>query len=187
MKQSNVILAGFGGQGVLLAGKILAYAAMDDQLEVSWLPSYGPEMRGGTANVTVCISERMIGSPLVTRPKSLIAMNRPSLDKFGPKVTPGGLILINQSLVDADIDRQDCTIVKIDSLKLARDVGSEKAATMIMLGAWMGLTRMVSTSAMQQALEDHFHGERASWLDVNLRAFASGMLVGRDYHHMAVA
>ena len=112
---TEVLMAGFGGQGTLLAGKVLAQASMEIGREVSWLPSYGPEMRGGTANVIVCIASKPIGSPLIESPRGLIVMNLPSLEKFAPKVRPGGVIIVNQSLIDKDPHRDDCTVVKVPS------------------------------------------------------------------------
>ena len=109
--QNDVIMAGFGGQGILLIGKMLAYAGMHEGKEVSWLPSYGPEMRGGTANCTVVISDRPVGSPVIRSPRAVVAMNLPSLDKFEPDVRPGGLLLINSSLIDRKTTRDDVTVI----------------------------------------------------------------------------
>ena len=140
MVQTEVLMAGFGGQGMLLAGKILAHAAMTRGMQVSWLPSYGPEMRGGTANVTVCVSEKPIGSPLITNPRGLLVMNLPSLEKFAPKVRPGGVIVINTALVSKDAERDDCTVVKVNALELAAKAGTDRASNFVMLGAYVGAT-----------------------------------------------
>lgn len=109
MKDLNIVFAGFGGQGILFAGKVVAYAGLIEGRELSWLPSYGPEMRGGTANCSICLSDEPIGSPLVTNPNVLIAMNRPSLDKFVNEVEPGGTILLDSSLIDERVERDDVT------------------------------------------------------------------------------
>ena len=118
----NILLAGFGGQGILFAGKVIAYAGLMDSKEISWLPSYGPEMRGGTANCSVCISDEAIGSPLVTNPDIFVAMNLPSFDKFINDVQPGGIVLIDSSLIDKKVERTDVTAFYVPATKLA-DVG----------------------------------------------------------------
>ena len=119
MKDLNIVFAGFGGQGILFAGKVVAYAGLIEGRELSWLPSYGPEMRGGTANCSICLSDEPIGSPLVTNPNVLIAMNRPSLDKFVNEVEPGGTILLDSSLIDERVERDDVTVFYVPASKLA--------------------------------------------------------------------
>ena len=179
MKDTDVIFAGFGGQGVLLAGKLLAHAAMESGLEVSWLPSYGPEMRGGTANVTVCISEHRIGSPLITNPRNLVAMNQPSLDKFADKVRPHGRIFINTSLVKHEHLPQNCTAVHVDTLDLARKAGNERSANLVMLGAFVGVENLIDERIIQRVFTNTFTGEKARWLDANMAALHMGMEIGR--------
>ncbi|MEW6217185.1 MAG: 2-oxoacid:acceptor oxidoreductase family protein [Candidatus Bipolaricaulota bacterium] len=137
-----VVFAGFGGQGVLLAGKILARAAMDAGLEVSWLPSYGPEMRGGTANCTVVLSDEPIGSPIAERPDVVLAMNGPSLDRFEPRVAKGGTVIVNSSLVDHTPHRNDLRTVPLPANDLARELGEPRVANMVALGA---VVRALST------------------------------------------
>ncbi len=178
MKGTEVIMAGFGGQGTLLAGKILAHAAMDMGLEVSWLPSYGPEMRGGTANVTVCISSELIGSPLVTTPWALVAMNQPSLEKFAPKVRPGGLIVINETLIKIDADREDCRVIKVLTRELAMEAGSERASNFVALGAYVGATGIVTAAVVEQAIEDEFGGTKDKFIPINIAAFRAGLARG---------
>jgi len=143
MAGTEVLMAGFGGQGMLLSGKLLAYAAMQKGLEVSWLPSYGPEMRGGTANVTVCISDKPVGSPYISRPRALLVMNQPSLEKFGPRVKEGGLIVVNTTLVPIKSDRKDCTVVYIPAGDLAQKAGTIRASNLVMLGAYVGWSDIV--------------------------------------------
>jgi 2-oxoglutarate ferredoxin oxidoreductase subunit gamma len=172
---TEVLMAGFGGQGMLLAGKILAHAAMGDGLEVSWLPSYGPEMRGGTANVIVCLSSEPIGSPLVTAPRGLVAMNRPSLDKFADKVKPGGVILYNATLIDESPDRPDCRVHGIDSRALAERSGTVRAANFVMLGAWVAASGAIDPSSVERAIAEEFKGPKEKFVPSNLAAFRAGM------------
>ena len=137
---SEIILAGFGGQGVLLIGKLLAYAGLESGREVTWMPAYGPEMRGGTCNCTVVLSDRKIGSPISRRPHNLIALNLPSLDKFEDAVRPGGVIVINTSLVTRMPRRTDVTVIAVAANELAVQSGTAKAANMVALGALLGAT-----------------------------------------------
>jgi 2-oxoglutarate ferredoxin oxidoreductase subunit gamma len=176
---SDVLMAGFGGQGMLLAGKILAQAAMDVGLEVSWLPSYGPEMRGGTANVIVRISSAPIGSPLISRPHGLLVMNLPSLEKFAPNVQPGGVIVVNSSLVSRDPQRDDCTVVKVDARKLAVEASADRAANFVMLGAYVAATGVVPAENVAQAIADEFTGRKEKFVPGNRAAFLAGLAEGR--------
>lgn len=132
MKDLNIVFAGFGGQGILFAGKVVAYAGLIEGRELSWLPSYGPEMRGGTANCSICLSDEPIGSPLVTNPNVLIAMNRPSLDKFVNEVEPGGTILLDSSLIDERVERDDVTVFYVPASKLAEENGLKGLANIIL-------------------------------------------------------
>ncbi len=182
METTNVLMAGFGGQGMLLAGKILAHAAMAAGKEVSWLPSYGPEMRGGTANVTVCISDRPIASPLITQPKALLVMNLPSLEKFAPKVAPGGLIVVNTSLVHRDADRADCSVIGVDARQVAGLAGTERAANFVMLGAYIAAADVVSPASIEGEIEHEFTGAKARHIPSNVAAFRAGLDAGRPAH-----
>lgn len=177
---TEIVMAGFGGQGMLLAGKVLAQAAMNEGLQVSWLPSYGPEMRGGTANVIVCISPTPIGSPLVDRPAGLLVMNLPSLEKFAPRVKPGGVIVVNTALVARDPGRDDCRVVRINARDIAEQAGTHKASNFAMLGAYVGATGVLPQEAVERALGEEFQGDRARFLPVNLAAFRAGLEHGRD-------
>jgi len=179
MESTNVLMAGFGGQGMLLAGKILAHAAMAEGKEVSWLPSYGPEMRGGTANVTVCIARRPIASPLITAPKALLVMNLPSLEKFAPKVAKGGLIVVNTSLVHRDPKREDCTVVKVDARHVAGLAGTERAANLVMLGAYVAATGIVEPDSIEREIANEFTGGKAKHVPSNVAAFRAGLEAGR--------
>ena len=173
MIDANVIMAGFGGQGMLLSGKLLAYAAMERGLEVSLLPSYGPEMRGGTANVTVCISDPPIGSPYVTKPTALVVMNQPSLEKFGHQVLPGGSIIINTTLVPITIERDDCSILYIDASNIAASKGTSRAANIVMLGALVGMTGLVTSDDCIGIIKQEF-AKKAKFIPANIAAFEAG-------------
>jgi 2-oxoglutarate ferredoxin oxidoreductase subunit gamma len=183
VEAASVVLAGFGGQGLLLAGKVLAHAAMASGLEVSWLPSYGPEMRGGTANVTVCMAPRPIGSPLVGRPSSLVVMNQPSLEKFAPRVRPGGVIVVDTSMVPTDPARPDCTVVRVAARDLARAAKAERSANFVVLGAWAGAQPVerpvVPLAAIEEAIAQEFEGGKAKWVPLNVAALRAGYEVGR--------
>ncbi|NIA03620.1 MAG: 2-oxoacid:ferredoxin oxidoreductase subunit gamma [Nitrospirae bacterium] len=150
--EQSVIISGFGGQGVILAGKILAQAAMNHGLEVTWLPSYGPEMRGGTANCTVVMANETVGSPIVDEPTSLIAMNLPSFDKFEPEVAKGGTIIINSSLIDRDVNRDDVKVTKLPLNDLGAKAGSMRAINMIALGGYLKATGIVPLDVAKETM-----------------------------------
>lgn len=150
--EHSVIIAGFGGQGVILAGKILAYAGMEQGLEVTWLPSYGPEMRGGTANCTVVLSEDPVGSPIVDEPTALVAMNLPSLDKFEPIVAKGGTIIVNRSLVERAVAREDVKVTSVPLNAVAAKLGSARAINMVALGAYIKATGVTPLQTVKAAM-----------------------------------
>ncbi|UCF69528.1 MAG: 2-oxoacid:acceptor oxidoreductase family protein [Acidobacteriota bacterium] len=179
MVGTEIVMAGFGGQGVLLAGKILAHAAMNCGMEVSWLPSYGPEMRGGTANVIVCISPKPIGSPLITNPRVLVAMNLPSLDKFARKVKPSGLILINASLIDKNVDRDDCVVLQVKARELAKEAGNNRASNMVKLGAYVGASGIIPAEAVEEQIEQEFGEKKPETIPSNIAAFRAGLAEGK--------
>jgi len=154
--QDDVVMAGFGGQGIMLIGKILAYAGMEEGREVSWLPSYGPEMRGGTANCTVVISDLPIGSPVVQKPHCLVVMNRPSLERFGPDVKPGGKVIINTSLITIRTDRDDVEEILVPANDIAIELGVPKAANMVILGAYVAKTGIVSLDSIKAFVKETF-------------------------------
>jgi 2-oxoglutarate ferredoxin oxidoreductase subunit gamma len=171
--QDDLIIAGFGGQGVLLVGKMLAYAGMADGKEVSWLPSYGPEMRGGTCNCTVVIGDRPVGSPVVQHPRALLAMNLPSLDKFEPLVKPGGLIVVNTSLINREPARADVRVVRVPANEIALELGNPRGANMVALGAYLGATRVVSLDAVENLVRETFAG-KPKVIEANLAALKRG-------------
>jgi 2-oxoglutarate ferredoxin oxidoreductase subunit gamma len=172
--QQEVIIAGFGGQGVLFTGQLLAYAGMDAGKNVTWIPSYGPEMRGGTANCTVVISDEEIGSPFVMNPTAVLAMNLPSLDKYEHLVKPGGILVVNASMVNREVAREDITVVTIPANEIAEEVGSKRAVNMVMLGALLGNVDILSLDAMEAALEDHLPERHQKFLPANKAALRQG-------------
>ena len=175
---TEVVMSGFGGQGLMLIGKLLAEASMDEGKEVSWLPSYGPEMRGGTANCTVVVSDKPVASPVINTPRALVAMNQPSLEKFGPRVKPGGLIIINSSMIDIGSGRDDVTEVRIPANDEARTLGTDKAANMIVLGAYIALTGTCSLDGIIRWMEHQFEGNDKV-IEINRKALQRGYELGK--------
>jgi 2-oxoglutarate ferredoxin oxidoreductase subunit gamma len=175
--QNDVVMAGFGGQGILLIGKMLAYAGMREGKEVSWLPSYGPEMRGGTANCTVVISDRPVGSPVIQSPNAVVAMNLPSLDKFEPDVRSGGLLLINTSLINRGSTRDDLTVVNVPANEIANELGNRRGANMVALGAYLGATEAVSVDGIIEVIRETF-AAKPGVIDVNITALQRGHEIG---------
>jgi 2-oxoglutarate ferredoxin oxidoreductase subunit gamma len=171
MASQEIIFAGFGGQGILSMGKFLAYAGMDANMNVSWLPSYGPEMRGGTANCSVILTDDQVGSPIVTMPTSVVVMNRPSLDKFEKDLVKGGLLIIDSDLVDREPVREDVEIIKIPAQTEAANIGSKQIANMVLLGALVAKTNIVSMEVLLQSLRDH---GKEKFFEVNRKALEVG-------------
>lgn len=172
--QQEVIFAGFGGQGVLFAGQLLAYAGMDVGKDVTWIPSYGPEMRGGTANCTVVISDEEIGSPFVQYPTAVLAMNLPSLDKYEHLVKPDGVLVVNSSMVNREVQREDITVVSLPANDIAEESGTKRAVNMVMLGALLGNSDILSLEALEAALEAHLPERHHKFLPANKAALRSG-------------
>jgi len=170
----EITLAGFGGQGILFLGKMIATAGMLEGKEVSWIPSYGPEMRGGTANCSVVVSDRRIGTPVVSHPNVLVAMNRPSLEKFEPKMQSGGFLLINRTLIEIPHTRTDIDVSYVDITGLAGDVGNPRLANIVALGALIARVPIVGREAAVEGLRKELSGKKAALLDLNLRALAAG-------------
>jgi len=175
---ANVIMAGFGGQGLMFIGKLLAYSAMKTGRNVTWIPSYGPEMRGGTANCTVVISDEEIGSPVITSPQALIVMNNPSLEAFEPKLQPQGLLFLDSSLITHQVKRNDLEVVSIPATDIAIEAGEKRAANMVMLGAYIARTKIVSKESILEGLKE-FSGKKTQFLDINIKAFEKGMEYGK--------
>lgn len=173
MKQ-EFIFAGFGGQGMLLIGKFLALACMKDGKHVSWLPSYGPEMRGGTANCSVIVSDEPVASPMVDKADVVIAMNEPSLDKFESHVKPGGLLVINSSIIERKSVRNDIKVVYCDAMHIAEAVGNPKGANVAILGAMMAKCHVVDTDKMVEAIREELGERKAKFLEGNKKALLAG-------------
>lgn len=171
--QSEVMFAGFGGQGILMSGKILAHAAMEAGYEVVWIPSYGPEMRGGTAYCTVVISDRPIGSPIIKNPLHLVAMNRPSLEKFAPTVKPKGVILINSSLIPVRSNRTDIDELVVPATDIAKELGSVRAANIVALSAFVSRSKVVDFDLLRECVKAEFAG-KTSFIPLNMAAMDRG-------------
>lgn len=172
--QTNIVIAGFGGQGVLFAGQILAFAAMDAGHLVTWIPSYGPEMRGGTANCTVIISDEEIGSPLVRHPKAAIVLNLPSLEKYEPMIINGGAMVANASLVNRGAERNDIDSVFVPVNEIAEELGNRRLMNMVAVGALLTLLPVLKVSEIEKALENHMPERHKRLLPVNFLALEKG-------------
>ncbi len=172
--QNEVIIAGFGGQGVLFAGQLLSYAALDEGKEVTWIPSYGPEMRGGTANCTIVVADEEIGSPLVRNPKAVIAMNEPSLDKYEPLVKPGGVLVLNSSMSNRPAKRTDITVVSLPANEVAEELGDKRMMNMVMLGALLAHLPVLPVEAIEKALREHLPERHHKLLPQNYKALRKG-------------
>ena len=173
--QEEIIISGFGGQGTLFAGQLLSYAAMEQGFHVTWIPSYGPEMRGGKARCTVIVSEDEIGSPLVRRPSSAIVLNIPSMEAFEPAVKPGGALIVNSSLIPQESARDDIRIIYAPATDIAIDLGNARMANVICLGALVKATGVVPLEAIEQALDNHLPERHRKLLGLNKEALHKGV------------
>lgn len=174
MSSYKIIISGFGGQGILFAGKILAEAAMLNGKELSWLPSYGPEMRGGTANCHVIISDEPVGSPIITKPDILVAMNLPSLEKFEDSVKTEGMIFLDSSLISKKVTRTDVSSFYIDATQTALDEGHGNLANMVMLGALLKYTKIFNKDQIELAVETILSTSRKDLLTIDMNAVMLG-------------
>ena len=174
MKTTQILIAGFGGQGVLFAGKFLAYKGLVQDKQVSWLPSYGPEMRGGTANCSVIISDTPVGSPIITSPDVLVAMNLPSLTKFVDTVVPGGKIIIDSTLIDAKVERSDVEVFYVPATQMAKDAGFATLANMILTGKVLKEIDAVTFDGNKETLESFIPAKKANLIDINCQALQAG-------------
>ena len=177
MKTTQILIAGFGGQGILFAGKFLAYKGLLEDLQVSWLPSYGPEMRGGTANCNVVLSDEPVGSPIVTYPDVLIAMNLPSLEKYVNAVVPGGQIYVDSTLISAKVERTDVSVFYIPATKMANDAGVPTLANMVMMGHVLKNNPELSFDGTAVTVEKLVPPKKANLVELNMKALEAG----RDY------
>lgn len=178
MATHEILIAGFGGQGVLTAGQILAYAGNAEGRQVSWVPAYGPEQRGGTANCSVVVSDDPVACPLVTEPTACIVMNQPSLEKFEAAVLPGGILVVNTSLCDKPTTRTDVRVVRVPATETALDLGSAKFANMVALGALLGAVPMVDIETVLQSMLKVMGKDKERFIPVNRQALRRGMEIG---------
>ena len=177
MKTTQILIAGFGGQGILFAGKFLAYKGLLEDLQVSWLPSYGPEMRGGTANCNVILSEEAVGSPIVTNPDVLIAMNLPSLEKYESTVVPGGQIYVDSTLISQKVERSDVQVYYIPATKMANDAGVPTLANMVMMGCVLKNNPELTFDGTAETMQKLVPAKKANLVELNMKALEAG----RDY------
>ncbi|MBU8849886.1 MAG: 2-oxoacid:acceptor oxidoreductase family protein [Desulfobacterales bacterium] len=177
--QTEIKFAGFGGQGILLSAKLLAYAAMKQDFFVAWVPSYGPEMRGGTAYCTVVISDKRIGSPIIKNPSHLVAMNRPSLEKFANDVKPGGVIFINSSLISTRSERDDITELIVPANDIAIKSGSVRAANIVALSAFAAKAKLVDLELLKNCVKEEF-AAKAKIIPLNMKAFDEGVNIANN-------
>ena len=174
MKTTQILFAGFGGQGVLFAGKFLAYKGLVQDMQVSWLPSYGPEMRGGTANCSVILSDTPVGSPIITNPDVLVAMNLPSLQKFVNDVIPGGIIILDSTLIDAKVEREDVKVFYVPATQMAKEAGYPTLANMILTGKVLQASGCAAWEGNKETLEAFIPAKKAGLIDVNCQALQAG-------------
>ena len=177
MAEHEIVIAGFGGQGLLFTGKVLAYAGLLEKRQLSWLPSYGPEMRGGTANCNVILSDKTVGSPIVQNPNVLIVMNNPSLDKYENAVVPGGKIFLDSTLITRKVERTDVDVFYIPATQMATDMGIHGLANMILLGAVIRETACIREETLPEALHHVIPALKADLFDYNMKAIQAG----KDY------
>lgn len=172
--QQEIIISGFGGQGALFGGQLLAHAAMESGYHVTWIPSYGPEMRGGKARCTVVVSDEEIGSPLTSRPTAAIVMNLPSMEAFESAIRPGGVLIVNSSLIPQHCERADIRALHVQGTDTATELGSIKLANVVLLGALAQATGVVSVESLGRALTNHLPERHRKLLDLNLSALKAG-------------
>jgi 2-oxoglutarate ferredoxin oxidoreductase subunit gamma len=175
--QQEIVFSGFGGQGALFAGQLLAYAAMDEDKHVTWIPSYGPEMRGGTAHCIVIISDEEIGAPTTRTPSAAIVLNIPSLDKYEPLMKPNGYLIINRSLIPRATTRTDITVIDVPANDLAAELGNVKMANVVALGALVAASQIVKVESVFQALDIHMPAKRKRLTRPNQAALMKGVEV----------
>ena len=170
----EIIFSGFGGQGALFAGQLLTYAALDEGKHVTWIPSYGPEMRGGTAHCTVVVSDEPIGSPLVRHPTAAVVLNLPSFEKYEPLVKPGGVLVYNSSLIEAQPDRDDVRYVAVPGNEIGEELGNARQANVALLGALVAATGILPLDAVIRALDNHLPERQRRFLESNKEALRRG-------------
>ncbi|SRR6056297_713361 len=176
----DVIAAGFGGQGVMVLGQLIAYSGIAEGKHVTWIPSYGPEMRGGTANCTVVVSDEEIGSPVATKAEIVVVMNQPSLEKFEDAAIEGGYIFYNSDLIKYDSPRKDVTAIGVPAQKIAFELGSDKVANIVVLGAIVGTTGIVSKEICIETIKEKLGKRKPEFLPMNLEAFEKGIEAAKE-------
>lgn len=178
----KITFSGFGGQGVLMMGYVLAFAGMNEDKHVTYLPSYGAEVRGGTANCTVVVSEEEIASPIASSPEFVVAMNYPSMVKYQNTVKPGGVMFLNSDLISEESSRDDISVVKAPVNTLAHDMGADRSLNMVMLGVVAAKTGIVSKEALLSAIEKVLQGKKQSLIDMNQKALEAGLKFGSEHN-----
>ncbi|MDF1543998.1 MAG: 2-oxoacid:acceptor oxidoreductase family protein [bacterium] len=178
MSQYEVTFAGFGGQGIMTAGQLLSYAGIAEDKQVVWIPSYGPEMRGGTAYCTVVVSKTRIGSPIISNPRCICVFNRPSFDKFEPMVKAGGLLIVNSSLINSTSDREDIRTLYVPANEMAIKAGNPKSSNIVVLGALIGASEVVKYDSIEKTIEKKL-GHKKEALESNLKVLKQGYELGR--------
>lgn len=178
--ETQLVISGFGGQGALFAGTLLAYTAMENGRQVTWIPSYGPEMRGGTAHCTVIIADEEIGSPVVRNPSAAIVMNLPSLDRYEPLMQPEAVLIVNSSLVDRLPERPDIRIRMVPANAIAEELGDRRLANMVLLGAYLAVEPIFTLDQVKESLAEHIPAHRRSLLDANFKALERGVQAAQD-------
>ena len=180
-----IVIAGFGGQGVLFAGQLLAYAGLAEGRHVTWIPSYGPEMRGGTAHCTVVISDEEIGSPLVSQPTAAVVLNRPSMERYATLVRPGGVLVVDSALIPDRAGRLDLREIDLPAKDIAAELGDPQIANVVLLGALIGATGVVQRATLEQMLDAHLSARHRAALPANKQALQRGMLAAQAYQPAA--
>ncbi len=179
--EKKLVIAGFGGQGVMLAGELLAEAGKEEGKYVTFLPSYGPEMRGGTANCDVIISDDPIASPIIGFPEAAIIMNLPSLDKFEPLMKKDGIIVLNKTIIPREVERKDVKVLQIDSLIIAKQMGNEKVTNLILLSAYNEVEKTVKLETLKKALKRFLTGKKEKLIPINEKALEKGAEIAREF------
>ncbi|MEA3313424.1 MAG: 2-oxoacid:acceptor oxidoreductase family protein [Caldisericota bacterium] len=179
--EKKLIIAGFGGQGVMLTGELLAEAGKEENKYVTFLPSYGPEMRGGTANCEVIISDEPIASPIISYPEAAIILNLPSLDKFEPAMKKNGLLILNKSLIPREVKRNDLRVIEVDAQTIAKELGNEKAANMILLGVYVTIEKSVSLDSVKNAMKLFLKGKKEKFILANEKALEKGAGIAKEF------
>ncbi|HPE29146.1 MAG TPA: 2-oxoacid:acceptor oxidoreductase family protein [Candidatus Mcinerneyibacteriales bacterium] len=176
--EHKIVMAGFGGQGIMVMGRLLAYAAMEEGKNVSWIPSYGVEQRGGTANCSVVVADEIIAAPIVAEPAYAIIMNRPSLDKFEPKMAKDGILIVNTSIVDRDVQRKDVDVLSLACNDIALELGDVRYANMVALGAFCKKTGIIKLETLKESLKKVLSARRQNLVEINQKALEKGYELG---------